>query len=191
VFILQLNQYISDLFVLNKAALYNREYWRYVTAIFAHGNLSHLFYNLFALLFFGYSLERLIGSKRFLIVFFASGIIANILSVNYYDSSLGASGAIYGVMGCLTAINPFMLVFAFGFIMPMFLATIIWTIGDILGLFIPSNTGHIAHISGVAVGLFMGFLIRLLRKDKYRKITEYKIKIPESYMRKWEDVYIK
>jgi membrane associated rhomboid family serine protease len=55
----------TDLFVLNDRAS-NGEVWRFVSSIFLHGSLSHLMFNMFALLFFGFSLERLIGSRRLL-----------------------------------------------------------------------------------------------------------------------------
>jgi membrane associated rhomboid family serine protease len=91
------------------------EVWRFFTSIFLHGGFAHLLYNVFALALFGSMLERFIGSRRFLIVFFVTGILANVVSFNFYDSSLGASGAIFGVIGALIAIRPLMFVWAFGF----------------------------------------------------------------------------
>ncbi|MFA5174298.1 MAG: rhomboid family intramembrane serine protease [Candidatus Pacearchaeota archaeon] len=176
----------TELFVLNNLAF--GEYWRFLTAIFLHGSLAHLLYNLFALALFGFILEKTIGSNRFLVVFFLSGIVANIISVNYYDSSLGASGAIMGIIGCLAIIRPLMMVWAFGMPMPMILASVLWIAGDLLGLFIPSNVGHIAHLSGVGVGILIGFLIRL--KTRIKKARET-INIPESYIRVWEDKYMR
>jgi len=89
---------------------YYYEIWRFVSAIFLHDGIIHLIYNLFALALFGFILEKLIGSKRFLIVFFASGIIANLIAVNFYNSSLGVSGAIYGILGCLVILKPLMMI---------------------------------------------------------------------------------
>lgn len=181
----------TELFVLNLKAVYEKQYWRFVSAIFLHGSVVHLFYNLFALFFFGLSLERLIGGRRFLIVFFLSGIIANIIAVNFYPSSLGASGAIYGILGCLAVINPFMMVWAFGLILPMFIAAILWIVGDIIGVFGlgGSDVGYIAHLGGVFVGILFGALFRSWGK-KIKNFRE-KIKIPDMYMRKWEDSYMR
>lgn len=150
----------TDLFLLNSLAFV--QIWRFITPIFLHGGFAHLLYNIFALALFGSMLERLIGSRRFLIVFFISGILANIVSVNFYDSSLGASGAIFGIIGALVVIRPFMFIFAFGFPMPMFLAGIIWAIGDLIGFFYNSgsNTANIAHLSGMFFGLLLGFIYR-------------------------------
>mgnify|MGYP001603789011 CR=1 FL=1 len=192
VFLLQLMfPVVTEIFVLNEKAIDNHEYWRFLTAIFLHGDAAHLMYNLFALLFFGFTTERLIGSRRFLIVFFSTGILANIIAVNFYPSSLGASGAIYGILGCITIISPLMMVWAFGLLMPMFLATAVWVIADLLrifGLFDPGNVGSIAHISGIFIGFLFGILYRKLRQ---RKIINNRLKIPDNYVRSWEDRYIK
>ena len=73
----------TDLFVLNQKAITNFQIYRFLTAIFLHGSITHLAFNLFALFFFGLVLEKTIGTKRFLIAFFSTGIIANIISVNF------------------------------------------------------------------------------------------------------------
>ena len=134
--------------------------WRFITSIFLHGGFAHLLYNIFALALFGSMLERLIGSRRFMFIFFLTGILANILSVNFYDSSLGASGAIFGVIGALIIVRPLMFIWAFGFPMPLFVAGIIWVAGDLIGLFVPSNVANLAHLSGMFFGLIFGFVYR-------------------------------
>ena len=96
--------------------------WKFITSIFLHGSLKHLIGNLFALLFFGFILEKTIGSNKFLGIYLASGILANLIAINFYPSSLGASGAIMGIIGALTILRPMMNVWAFGLIMPMFVA---------------------------------------------------------------------
>ena len=166
VFILQQISGFTELFVLNNKALYNYEYWRFLTSIFLHGSTIHLLYNLFALALFGSILEKFIGGKKFLLVFFLSGIFANIIAINFYDSSLGASGAIYGILGALTILRPLMVVWAFGLPMPMFIAAILWTIGAVLGIFMPSNIGHIAHLSGIFIGVLFGIILRVARKRR-------------------------
>ncbi|MEK6820258.1 MAG: rhomboid family intramembrane serine protease [Nanoarchaeota archaeon] len=182
----------TDALVLNQQSF--SQPWRFLTSIFLHGSLAHLLYNLFALVLFGLILERLIGSNRFLIVFFASGIIANLIAVNFYSSSLGASGAIFGVIGALTVIKPLMRVWAFSLPMPLFLASVLWTIGNILQTIFPSNIGTIAHLSGIIVGLIFGLVFRArYRKMEQKKVSLFSgtIKIPESYMQDWENRYLK
>src|SRR3989344_3196496 len=123
----------TELFVLSQNSWF--EPWRFLTAIFLAANVAHLIFNLFALVLFGSILERLIGEKRFLIVFFVSGILANLVSINFYDSSLGASGAIFGIMGALVFVRPLLVVWAFGLPMPMFVAGILWVVLDVLGTY--------------------------------------------------------
>ncbi len=185
VFILQISfTGFTELFILNQNSF--SEFWRFLTAIFLHADVVHLLYNLFALALFGSILEKFIGGKKFLLIFFLSGIFASLIAVNFYPSSLGASGAVYGILGCLAIIRPKMMVWAFGFPMPMFIAAILWTLGSVLGVFMPSNIGHIAHLSGILVGFLFGIFLR-----QKRKIRREKIRIPETYMREWERRYMR
>lgn len=174
----------TELFVLNGLAF--TQIWRFLTSIFLHGGISHLAYNLFALLLFGSIVERVIGSRKFLIVFFATGILANLFSVNFYGSSLGASGAIFGVIGALVILRPGMPIWAFGLPMPMFVAGIAWAFGDIIGAvgFLSGNpidnTGNLAHLSGMFFGIVLGMFYRKKKKKK----TKYKV--GEYEVRNWE-----
>lgn len=183
VFIIQiLFSGFTELFVLNEKAYI--ELWRFLTSIFLHGSMAHLLYNVFALALFGSILESLIGGRRFLLVFLITGILANIFAINFYESSLGASGAIFGVIGALIVVRPGMIVWAFGLPMPIFIAGILWTIGDIIGIFVPSNVGNIAHLAGMFLGLIFGALFRTRHIENKKNRS---IKINESYMRRWEE----
>jgi len=192
VFILQ--YFISgftDLFILDLNVYW--ELWRFLTAIFLHGSLIHLMYNLFALLLFGSIAEKFVGGKKFLTVFFISGIIANLIAINFYSSSLGASGAIFGIIGLIVIVRPGMTVWAFGLPMPMFLAGILWMAGDLLGAYgflvgnPISNTGNIAHLAGMLIGLIFGFFYR--EKRIFEKKS--RIEFDESSIRRWEDFHLK
>lgn len=186
VFILQQIPGFTEIFVLNQG-VFDLEIWRLVSAIFLHGSVVHLIYNLFALLFFGILLEKLIGSRNFLIVFFSAGILANIIGVNFYDSSLGASGAIMGIIGVLTVLKPVMMVWAFGLVLPMFLAAILWVIGDIMGVFgFEQGVGNMAHLAGIGVGILVGGYLRFRGK----KTKAVKMEISENYVREWEDKHM-
>ena len=87
----------------------------FVTSIFLHANLSHLFFNMFALFFVGIYLERMVGRRTFFTIFLTSGIIGNlgylVTASNPQVPAIGASGAVYGVMGALAVIAPFLLVY--------------------------------------------------------------------------------
>ena len=178
----------TDVLVLNSDAW--TQPWRFVSSIFLHANAGHLLYNLFALILFGLITEKVISSKKFLLVFFTTGIIANLVAVNFYNSSLGASGAIFGVIGALTILKPKLPVFLFGFPLPLALASIVWIIGDVIQTIYPSNIGTIAHLSGLAIGFVFGIYYRK-KLSKNKNQINYKIKIPENHMQFWEDVYMK
>jgi membrane associated rhomboid family serine protease len=170
--------------------------WQFISAIFLHGGVAHLVYNLFALILFGFMLESLIGSKRFLILFLASGIFANLISFMFYPSSLGASGAIMALIGAMAVLKPMITVWAFNLPMPMFVLAIIWVVGSIMGVFGlgDPNTGHIAHLSGIVVGLLYGFYLRLRKQKRDRNnsvVFERKIELPEDYMQAWENYHFK
>lgn len=180
----------TDVFILDYRAYY--EVWRFVTAIFLHGSVAHILYNGFALLLFGSILEYMIGGKKFLIVFFVTGIFANAVAVNFYSSALGASGAIFGVIGALIAIRPFMFVWAFGLPMPIIAAGVIWVAGDLIGVFVPSDVANIAHLAGIFLGIVLG---AIFRSDYYRmnpkSSNSGNLILNESYVRDWEDQYLK
>jgi membrane associated rhomboid family serine protease len=177
---------VTEALVLNASAW--TQVWRFVTSIFLHGGLGHLLYNCFALVLFGSILERLIGSRRFLVVFFVSGIVANLVSVNFYSSSLGASGAIFGVIGALIIVRPLLTVWAFGLPMPLFIAGIVWAAGDVIGIFVPSNVGNIAHLVGLACGLALGVLYRNWNTPRVHK---QRVQLDEHSVRQWEDRYLR
>ncbi len=185
IFIVQivLSKYgFSEFFLLNKQFL--SEPWRLVSSIFLHVNITHLIYNIFALALFGSILEGFIGGRKFLVVFFITGIFANLVSVNFYNNSLGASGAIFGVIGALILVRPMLMVFAFGLPMPIFIAGALWIAGDLMGIFMPSNVANIAHLSGV----FFGFIFGAIFRDwKQRRVPRKRIVLDERAVRNWED----
>lgn len=192
-FILQLVLPVfTDLFVLNQLSFVQP--WRFVSAIFLHGDLAHILYNTFALALFGSMLERLIGSRRFMIIFFVTGILANGVSVFFYPSSLGASGAIFGIIGALIIIRPTLVVWAFGLPMPIFIAGILWGIGDLVGAlsYLSGNpadsTGNIAHLSGMLFGLVFGASYRNWAQRREKRMLH---RLDEGSMRRWEDQFMR
>lgn len=73
--------------------------WQLVTYLFLHADISHIFFNMLALWIFGQSLERLWGTKRFLIYYFLTGIGAGIIHLAISGgSAIGASGAVFGIL---------------------------------------------------------------------------------------------
>jgi len=84
------------------------EYYRIITAMFLHGGFLHLLSNSFVLYYIGAYMERLVGPKKYLLIYMISGIISS-LFVLFLASDLsvtiGASGAIFGVMGGLLVLT--------------------------------------------------------------------------------------
>lgn len=142
--------------------------WMFVTSIFLHADFSHLFFNMFALLFFGIYLERMIGRRAFATLFLLSGIIGNvgylITASDPFIPAIGASGAVYGIMGALATLAPFMMIFIYMLPMPMIVAAILWALADFAGLFAPSGIAHGAHLGGMFVGVAFGIYVRVKMK---------------------------
>ena len=139
--------------------------WTPISAIFLHINLNHLIYNMLALLIFGTILEKRIGNQPFFALFITSGIIGNlgylVTTTNPMIPVIGASGAIYGVMGTLAVLEPYRLVYLYGLMpLPMAAAAILWALGDIMGLFQSSNIAHGAHLVGMLVRIITGLQLR-------------------------------
>ncbi len=185
VFIFQ-TQEVTEQYLLESSDVLSRP-WILVTSTFLHGDLMHLFYNMFALALFGSILEKIIGGKKFLILYFVSGIIAGLGTIPFYEASLGASGAIMGILGTLAVLRPRMRVYISYVPMPMAAAVAVWAAGDLIGFFAPSNVANAAHLFGLAVGLAIGFYLK--RKYGERRIPKRKsrISIDEEEFEEWED----
>ena len=162
-----LQQFIGVDAVILDRSLMLKQPWTIITSIFAHGSIGHLLANMFALGLFGLILEGRIGPKRVLWLFLISGVVINL--VTPYQRSLGASGAIFAILGALIMLRPFMTIWMNMIPMPMFLAGIFWLLQDIFGLFIPSNVGHLAHLGGIVIGIGVGIYWRKRFADKPKK----------------------
>ncbi len=157
--------------------------WTFITSMFMHAGLGHLFVNMLSLLFIGSFVERLIGKKRFLIFYFASGISAGLFFflISFLTGSnldvyaVGASGAIFGLGGLLMVLTPRLPVLVFFIIpMPMWIAMIalmgiLWIMS--LGLGLP--IGNTAHLGGLIVGIGYGFYLRRKYPRKTRMISRF------------------
>lgn len=143
--------------------------WTFITSIFLHADISHLLLNMLALFFFGIVLEGIIGGRRFLLLFLTSGIIGNLgyalTAPNPMIPAVGASGAIYGIIGTVAVLMPFQIVYIYGILpVPLILAAALWAFIDLAGLFVPSGIAHGAHLAGMLVGIIYGLRIRSLVK---------------------------
>jgi len=163
IFFLELISPIESYFSFVPAYAFNQP-WTFITAMFLHADFKHLFFNMFALFIFGTYLETKIDTKTYFIIYFTSGIIGNVgYMVTSPGSSipgLGASGAIYGLMGALAMLSPSAIIYLYGVPMPMIVASLFWFISEFLGLFVPSGIAHGAHLGGLFVGVIYGLYLR-------------------------------
>jgi rhomboid protease GluP len=137
------------------------EYWRIFTAMFLHGNLIHIGLNMLSLYFIGRVVEMVFGPWRYLVIYFASGIVGGIITYFLAPNIpvVGASGAIFGVFGALGAfyiVNRHALgAYGRGAIMNwvFWLAlNLVWNISS-PGLSITD------HIGGLVAGLILGIVL--------------------------------
>jgi Uncharacterized membrane protein (homolog of Drosophila rhomboid) len=140
--------------------------WTLVTHIFLHGSFYHFLINMFVFFFFAPTLERKIGSSKFLLIFFLAGIVAGIgWCLTSINPALGASGALYGVLGALAMLMPKMKVYIF----PLPIPVEIWIVVIFFALFFdvlpvimgsPDGIAHTAHLSGLFFGLLAGMRLK-------------------------------
>jgi len=124
--------------------------WTVLTAIFLHASILHIASNVFFLLFFGFILEEQVSKSRWVMTFFITGLVGSLGFVGYdvlgfllsggtpiIDCAVGASGAVYGIMGTAVGLKVVILL--------IFL----------LGLDIFAGGGGPAHLGGLVAGLVL------------------------------------
>jgi membrane associated rhomboid family serine protease len=102
------DQTLFDLGAMFPQAIAHGQYWRLVTAMFLHANLLHIAFNMYALYLFGYLIEAAFGKARFIAIYFVTGFLASVTSYTFSDPrslGVGASGAIFGLLGGWVAYN--------------------------------------------------------------------------------------
>jgi len=126
--------------------------WTIITAIFLHANILHIASNLVFLLFFGFVLEEQVSKSQWVMTFFVTGLVGSISFVGYdsaafvltgspnpspLDCAVGASGAVYGIMGTAVGLK------------------IVILLIFLLGLNIFAGGGTPAHLGGLVAGLVL------------------------------------
>ncbi len=95
---------ISTMFSNNYYYVQNGEWYRLFTCMFLHGGIMHILFNMYALYILGPQVERYYGTKKFLTIYFISGLLGSLFSCVFMSQntfSLGASGAIFGLLGSI------------------------------------------------------------------------------------------
>ncbi len=135
----------------------NYQYWRILTAMFLHFNWLHIGVNMLSLYFIGPFAERLYGTWRYLLIYFGAGIFGGILTLLLSNSSsLGASGAIFGVFG---ALGVFFWINRRAFGSGMIGQWIFWLVLNLYFSFASTGISVSDHIGGLSMGLLLGLLV--------------------------------
>jgi len=93
---------LVDAFAVNRDMIVHGEFYRLFTGMFLHANLIHLLFNCYAIYIIGMQLESFLGKVKYILVYLMSGIAGNCLSIFMSSGySVGASGAIFGLLGSL------------------------------------------------------------------------------------------
>lgn len=155
-----------DLFVLalgakdNQAIALGGEYYRFLTAMFLHGGPAHIAFNSWALYALGFETERVYGTPRFLVLYLLAGLGGGVASYALNPNpSVGASGAIFGLIGALGAFYYVARRVLGGIAREQLGSLVFITLINIgLGLTTPSIDNN-AHIGGLVTGALAGWLL--------------------------------
>ena len=163
--------------------------WQLITYQFMHGGFYHIFFNMFVLWMFGMEIENLWGSKKFLYYYLICGVAAGLAQLfiaplfSTPAPTIGASGAIFGVMIAFGLLFPDRYIFLW-FLIPikakyligfLFVLEIFW-IGDA-----GSDVAHLAHLGGAIAGFIYIMLDkridvplkRMLNRSGYRSGNQF------------------
>lgn len=144
------------------AAINAGEWWRLLTPMVLHGSVFHLLFNSWALYALGADVERVYGTLRFLALYLLAGLAGSIASYVFNPGSLsvGASGAIFGMLGALAAFSytSRSLIGAEASRMQLGQMATLAVINLAFGFAVP-NIDNSAHIGGLIVGGLVGFAL--------------------------------
>lgn len=164
----------TRLFGLSIPGLKSGYLWQLITYLFVHGSPAHIFLNMLGLYFMGPETERAIGSRHFLILYFLSGILGGIgwlfISDAPWAVCIGASGAIFGVIGAFAALFPqrpitLLVLFVLPVTMKAWMLAVSLAVVELVFLLSSPQQGiaYAAHLAGgvagyvYALALFRGF----------------------------------
>ena len=141
------------------------EWWQILTSAFLHGNLVHLATNMFGLWMFGRDVESLLGSRRFLRLYLLSAVTASLTQLIVTTAAganiptLGASGAVFGVLGAFALLYPRRMIILLIPPIPLparvfvFLYALFELTSGVLGT--QAGVAHFAHLGGLIGGVLI------------------------------------
>jgi len=163
--------------------LYTPKIYTIFTSMFLHGDFYHIFFNMLGLIFIGFPLEQEIGAKKFAIIYFSSGFFAALIFslINGGNSYLiGASGAIFGILGAFAAAFPFKRIAVPLFMpvilflrLPVIVVALLYAGIETLYTFsgVTDGIAHSAHVGGFIAGVFLSPLIRVKMEIHEKKLN--------------------
>lgn len=142
------------------------EYYRLLTGTLLHGGLFHLLSNCYALYIIGSQIESFYGKSKYLIIYLFSAITGSLLSITLANNaSIGASGAIFGLMGSLLYFGYYYRVYIGSTWKQRILPVILLNL--VIGLIVP-GIDYFAHIGGLIGGVLISMAVGL--KYKHKKV---------------------
>ena len=157
---------LEDVFYLlvqiNSKVVYDLEIWRLVTSMFLHGDALHLFSNMFSLLIFGSYIELSFSKYKFVLIYFISGILGSVFTIFLLPLntiSLGASGAIFGLIGAALSI------LIFDRNNPLIILGLVYALYFVITSFSP-GINYFAHIFGLLGGFVTGYLLKRNKRNE-------------------------
>ena len=165
----------------------NLEVHRFITPLLLHADFVHLAMNMAGLIFLGVQFENRIGWKRFLLIFFGTGVAANaiilpIAQLEYFDqslgmSSIGASGAIFGILSAYWYMYPREKVFFPLLLIRKWPLSLIILIYGGLNIFMliyspDDNVNYFAHVAGIIAGMPMAVILKPSEKTEVKKLKK-------------------
>lgn len=171
IFIHLFNTYeLTNLLAVSHYEVSSGEYYRLFTSTFLHAGVSHFLFNVFALYILGKFVEGIYTPWHMLVTYLAAGSISSLFSLVFLTEgiSLGASGAVYGLLG-LIIIH---LLITRQIKAKLILQIIaVFAVVSALSMFV-ANINHYAHIGGLIVGVLLGIIFNFKRiKIKYTIIA--------------------
>lgn len=164
-------------FSIYPSAIRIGEYYRLLTAAFLHGNLLHLLFNCYALFVIGSQVESFLGKGKYLVIYLFSAITASLMSMLFLGNnlSLGASGAIFGLMGALVYFGYHYRVYLGNVMKSQIVPLILFNL--LLG-FMLTGIDNFAHIGGLIGGVLMTIALGIKYKSSnFEKVNGWIISI--------------
>lgn len=153
-FMNQYDYFIQKFSTFGPSIVHNGEWYRLITGEFLHANIFHAMINMYALYIIGPQIEGFMGKTRYLIIYFFSALTASLLSILFNaGASVGASGALFGLLGSLAYFGYHYRVYLGGVLKSQIVPIILINLS--IGLAFSDIIDNYAHIGGLIGGIMI------------------------------------